>query len=149
MTRGIKWTKKSTNTSSSFDSIIYILSHEINMWLFWSLLKTNPSWSTPKRSNKRIWEGLTLHLEESRLPSCYLIVGKFLGLVLQHSHARYSRGLWRMNGLFYVGNNSLHEWPFCSRFLANLKANKQLGQFIFSYNIKNNYADGEGCGLDA
>jgi hypothetical protein len=33
--------KKSTNTSSSFDSIIYALLHVIKMQLFWSLLKTN------------------------------------------------------------------------------------------------------------
>jgi hypothetical protein len=31
--------KKSTNTSSSFDSIVYILSHATKMRLFWSLLK--------------------------------------------------------------------------------------------------------------
>jgi hypothetical protein len=31
--------KKSTNTSSSFDFIVYILSHATKMWLFWSLLK--------------------------------------------------------------------------------------------------------------
>jgi hypothetical protein len=33
--------KKSTNISSSFDSIIYISSHAIKMQLFWSLLKAN------------------------------------------------------------------------------------------------------------
>jgi len=41
MTRGIGWKKKSTNTSSSFDSIVYILSHVTKMRLFWSLLKAN------------------------------------------------------------------------------------------------------------
>jgi hypothetical protein len=39
MTKGIGWKKKSTNTSSPFDSIIYVLSHAIK--LFWSLLKAN------------------------------------------------------------------------------------------------------------
>ncbi len=39
--RDIGWTKKSTNTSSSFDSIVYVLSHAIKMQLFWSLLRTN------------------------------------------------------------------------------------------------------------
>jgi hypothetical protein len=33
--------KKSTNTSSSFDSIVYVLSHATNMQLFWSLLGAN------------------------------------------------------------------------------------------------------------
>jgi hypothetical protein len=33
--------KKLTNISSSFDSIIYVLSHVITMQLFWSLLKAN------------------------------------------------------------------------------------------------------------
>jgi hypothetical protein len=30
--------KKSTNISSSFDSIVYVLSHVIKMQQFWSLL---------------------------------------------------------------------------------------------------------------
>ncbi len=33
--------KKSTNINSSFDSIVYVLSHEIKMQLFWSRLKAN------------------------------------------------------------------------------------------------------------
>jgi hypothetical protein len=33
--------KKLTNTNSSFDSIVYVLSHAIKMQLFWSLLKAN------------------------------------------------------------------------------------------------------------
>jgi len=33
--------KKSTNTSSFFDSIDYVLSHAIKMRLFWTLLKAN------------------------------------------------------------------------------------------------------------
>jgi len=33
--------KKSTNISSSFDSIVYVFSHATKMRLFWSLLKTN------------------------------------------------------------------------------------------------------------
>jgi hypothetical protein len=41
MTKGIKWKEKSTNTSSSFDSIIFILSHATKMQLFWSLLRAN------------------------------------------------------------------------------------------------------------
>jgi hypothetical protein len=39
-----KWywmTKESTNTNSSFDSIIYVLSHVTMMQLFWSQLKAN------------------------------------------------------------------------------------------------------------
>jgi hypothetical protein len=39
--KGIGWKKKSTITSSSFDSIVYILSHATKMELFWSLLKAN------------------------------------------------------------------------------------------------------------
>jgi hypothetical protein len=39
--KGIGWTKKSTNTSSFFVSIVYVLSHAIKMQLFWSLLKAN------------------------------------------------------------------------------------------------------------
>ncbi len=66
------------------------------------------------------------------------------GLILQHNHAKYSRGLWRMNDLLYVGSSGLHESPFCSRFPTNQKANKQLGQFIFSCNTNNNYTYGEG-----
>jgi hypothetical protein len=38
---GIEWTKKSTNINSSFDSIIYTLSHATNMQLSWSLLRAN------------------------------------------------------------------------------------------------------------
>jgi hypothetical protein len=43
-----------------------------------------------------------MHSEESKFPSCCLIASRFLGVVLQHSHARYSRGLWRMNGLLGI-----------------------------------------------
>jgi hypothetical protein len=33
--------KKSINTNSSFDSIVYILSHATKMQLFWSKLRAN------------------------------------------------------------------------------------------------------------
>jgi hypothetical protein len=33
--------EKSTNTNSSFDSIVHVLSHVTKMQLFWSQLKTN------------------------------------------------------------------------------------------------------------
>jgi len=39
--QGVLDEKKSTNTSSSFNSIIYILSHATKMQLFWSQLKVN------------------------------------------------------------------------------------------------------------
>jgi hypothetical protein len=39
--KGIGWKKKLTNTSSSFDSIVYIISHAIKMQLFLSQLKAN------------------------------------------------------------------------------------------------------------
>ncbi len=39
--KGYWMEKKSTNTNSSFDSIIYVLSHATKMRLFWSLLKAN------------------------------------------------------------------------------------------------------------
>jgi hypothetical protein len=38
--KGIGWMKKSTNISSSFDSIVYV-SHVTTMPLFWSLLRAN------------------------------------------------------------------------------------------------------------
>jgi hypothetical protein len=41
MTKGIGWKKKSTNTNSSFDCIIYVLSHASKMQLFSSQLKSN------------------------------------------------------------------------------------------------------------
>jgi hypothetical protein len=39
--KGYWMKKKSTNTSSSFDSIVYVLSHVTKMQLFLSLLKAN------------------------------------------------------------------------------------------------------------
>jgi hypothetical protein len=39
--KGIGWKTNSTNTNSSSNSIIYVLSHAIKMQLFWSLLKVN------------------------------------------------------------------------------------------------------------
>jgi len=41
MTKGIGWKKKSTNKNSSFDSIVYVLSHLIKMQLFLWQLKAN------------------------------------------------------------------------------------------------------------
>jgi hypothetical protein len=41
MTKGIGWKKTSTNTNSSFDFIVYVLSHVTKMQLFWSQLKAN------------------------------------------------------------------------------------------------------------
>jgi hypothetical protein len=41
MIKGIEWKKKSTNTNSSFDFIVYVLSHATKMQLFWSQLKAN------------------------------------------------------------------------------------------------------------
>jgi len=41
MTKGIGWTKKSTTTSSSFDFIIYVLSHATKTWIFWLILKAS------------------------------------------------------------------------------------------------------------
>jgi hypothetical protein len=39
--RALDGKKNSTNTSSSFDSIVYILSHAIKMRQFWLLLMPN------------------------------------------------------------------------------------------------------------
>jgi hypothetical protein len=41
MTKGIEWKKKSTNTNSSLDYIVYIFSCATKMQLFWSQLKAN------------------------------------------------------------------------------------------------------------
>ncbi len=48
-----------------------------------------PSSFTPKRSNESQWEGLILHLEDSRLPSCCLMAGGPLGPLLQHHQAMW------------------------------------------------------------
>jgi hypothetical protein len=39
--KGYWMNEKSTNTSSSFDSIVYVLSHAIKMQLFWPVLRAN------------------------------------------------------------------------------------------------------------
>jgi len=41
MTKDIGWKKKSIDTNSFFDSIVYVLSHVIQMQLFWSQLRVN------------------------------------------------------------------------------------------------------------
>jgi len=41
MTKGIEWKKKSTNTNSYFDSIVYVLSHTTKIQLLSSQLRAN------------------------------------------------------------------------------------------------------------
>jgi hypothetical protein len=54
--------KMSTNTNSSFDSIIYVLSHVIKMQLFWSQLTANdvlphvPIFDLKKYNNNNYFE---------------------------------------------------------------------------------------------